>query len=132
MSQRPSSLPFHPHCLQVPDPGLQGVRDKIRFGLEPDNPTLFALWLMQEERALSAVACRQQRRCHLETQFRLLLDAAMDELVPRHWRCQCLDQIYKPLGSLQKIVDSPASEHQLKQLLWEFSVSSRFVQHSLN
>lgn len=120
-----------PSPRPVPDPALRLLRRKIRFGTEPDNPTLFPLWRMQEEAVLIGTADTEARRGVFEGQFRLLLDTVMDELVPRHWRCQCLDHIHTPLGSLHRLADDDASRRHVRQLLWELSVSSRYVQHSL-
>jgi hypothetical protein len=68
-----------------------------------------------------------ERRQHLEWQFRLLLDTVMDELIPSHWWCNCLDNIYYPLSSLKKLASDKPSEHYIQQLIHEISVTSNYV-----
>ena len=112
--------------------GLKIIRDKIRFGHEPDNPTLIPLWLNQE-----SVLCPnihepiELHRDHYEKQFRLLLETIVDELVPSHWRQLCLNHIYQPLGALKRIADDKQSEQDLQRLVHELSITSHYVATSL-
>ena len=110
------------------NPSLRVLRNKIRYGTEPDNPTLIRLWFSLDAPNPN---CVFQIRRHFEAQFRLLLETVADELIPAHWRWLCLDNIYKPLCSLQKISDDEESELQLKRLFNELSITARYVEHSL-
>jgi hypothetical protein len=83
------------------NPSVRLIREKICFGHEPDNQLLISLWLNQENLFQQELENISQRRQHLEQQFRLLLDTIMDELIPSHWWCTCLDNIYYPLSSLK-------------------------------
>ncbi len=112
-------------------PEINLIRYKIRNGSEPDNPTLFFLWFNYEEKLLSDDNCLKFQRSIYESQFNLLLDAVIDELVPKRWRCQCLDQIYRPLTALKRISNNKESESQIKRLLYELSVTSHYVENSL-
>jgi hypothetical protein len=114
------------------NPSLSLIRNKIRFGQEPDNPLLISLWLNQENLFQQKFENINEHRQHIERQFRLLLDTVVDELVPSHWRCTCLDNIYYPLSSLKKLASDKASEQHIQQLINELSVTSNYVAASLN
>ncbi len=108
------------------------LRRKIRWGEEPDNPSLIHQWLSQENNDEQHLASsRETLRQRYESQFNLLLEAVVDELVPSHWRCICLDNIYRPLQFLKQISDNKQSEIQIQHLTRELVVQSHYVRHSL-
>ncbi|GHF96375.1 hypothetical protein [Thalassotalea marina] len=110
---------------------IEQLRNKIRFAHEPNNPLLINLWLSEENFALSAINNRQTLRKQYEAQFRLLLETIVDELLPEHWRRCCLDHIYQPISSLQKLADSDKSQRHIRQLMAELNISCQYVSHSL-
>ena len=116
---------------QLLDPSVLLIRAKIRSGENPNNPELISLWLIQENIIQESVGCLTLRRQHCEDQFRLLLDAVVDEMLPKHWRHHCLNNIHQPLASLRKISSGEKSEKRLRQLLSELSISCRYVAATL-
>lgn len=106
----------------------QPLVNKIRFGTEPDNPLLIKLWLEQMPSQDLAVSQLREGYCQ---QFYILLEAVLDELVPRHWRRTCLDNIYLPLSSLKKLSTNSSSERQIQQLLNELTILTKYVEKSL-
>ena len=116
---------------QFTDPACDQLAEKIRRGDEADNPMLISLWLTATS-ANPANASRRQLRAKFEAQFRLLLETIVDELVPAHWRMTCLDHVYRPLSSLQRISDCAQSEQQIRCLLIELSVNCRYVKDGLH
>lgn len=118
---------------------LAQLRHKVRWAVEPDNPQLITHWLARERccnlRSISQAPCgccstaRQRRRYHF--QFQLLLGTVLDDLLPAHWRCSCLDHIYKPLCGLKQLCDNPAREAHVRRLYQELAISSRYVQAGL-
>lgn len=111
--------------------GIETLRDKIRYGEEPDNPALIPLWFSIEESEQSTINPAFFLRSKYESQFYLLLEAVVDELIPAHWRRVCLDNIYKPLSSLQRLARDDDSKKRLSKLLHELSTSCRYVEQSL-
>ncbi|MDP7593186.1 MAG: hypothetical protein QF552_10935 [Litorilituus sp.] len=109
----------------------QLLRKKIRFAQEPNNPALITLWLQQENDIHLTTQPKKVLRQHYEAQFRLLLETIVDEIVPTHWRRLCLDNIYKPITSLQRIADTEQSKQHIRYLMNELSVSCQYVEHSL-
>lgn len=105
--------------------------NKIRWGEEPDNPLLISNWLKEKARDQVQPVSVEALRTHYESQFKLLLETVMDELIPAHWRCICLDHIHKPLQSLWQISDSSQSEDQLHRLRHELAMQSHYVRYSL-
>lgn len=59
-------------------------------------------------------------------QFRLLLDAICDNLLPAHWRQLCLDNIYRPLTDLNRISQCEASKERLRHLWLELNITSQY------
>lgn len=117
---------------------LSELRRKIRFAEEPDNPALIGQWLAtdhccQQQSDLSRRGINPCQNCtrtqqyqHYEQQFRLLLETLEDELLPKNWRCSCLDQIYKPLAHLRQLCDTTYCSAQLNRLIWELRISSHY------
>lgn len=107
---------------------LELLKQKIRYGSEPDNCGLIGFWLdLDAPQSSSSIGQLQ----HYESQFRLLLDAVMDELVPKHWRLQCLDNIYRPLLSFKRSSRCACSDKKLQQLFRELTISCNYTEESL-
>lgn len=74
---------------------------RVRCALHPDDPRtiehLFTMgdWLRQGGDASAWEVARRTTT--------LLLDTAQDPTLPWGWRCQCLDQVARPLGVMQRI-----------------------------
>ena len=111
---------------------LSNLKEKIRYGKEPDNPMLISLWLTEEERCRDIKNTQQDLSCHYQAQFYLLLEAVADELNPAHWRRVCLDNIYKPICSLQRTAQTEVSRQKVQKLLQELAVTCEYVKHSLH
>lgn len=107
---------------------LDLLKEKIRYGTEPDNSALIEFWLEQD---LPTMKINGSRQAHYESQFRLLLNAVMDELVPKHWRLQCLDHIYRPLMSFKRVANCTHSEQRLNELFRELTISCNYTEQSL-
>ena len=107
---------------------IELLKQKIRYGSEPENSGLIEFWLELDTPPASA---NTDPREHYESQFRLLLDTVMDELVPKHWRLQCLDNIYKPLLSFKRNSHGPDSQQILNNLFRELTLSCNYTEDSL-
>lgn len=107
---------------------LDLLKQKIRYGSEPDNASLISFWLDLDLPTSSAI---DSREAHYESQFRLLLNAIMDELVPNHWRLQCLDHIYRPLMSFNRVAKCTGSKQKLNALFRELTISCNYTEASL-
>lgn len=125
---------MQPSAILVDTDTIAQLRDKIRWGKEPDNPSLISRWLAFENggRGNSAQSEARMLRQQYESQFTLLLETVVDELVVAHWRCLCLDNIYRPLQSLKQISDNVRSDNQIQRLIRELAMQSRYVRHSLH
>ncbi|MEO9946881.1 hypothetical protein [Paraglaciecola sp.] len=100
------------------------LEDKIRFGLEPDNPILLKKYLRVDNGLLV-----NQKRALLLSHFALLLDTAADEYLPLHWRIQCYDHIHQPLFSLQRITRSVIEKSELARLFKELRIMGDYLFH---
>ncbi|RMO89341.1 hypothetical protein ALQ32_03882 [Pseudomonas syringae pv. tagetis] len=78
---------------------------RIRCALESDEPRLIEHYLA-EGRYLARFTATPPLML-AETTFRLLMDTARDTALPWHWRCLCLDQVWRPLRDLQAIAVTP-------------------------
>ncbi len=64
-------------------------------------------------------------------EYRLLLDTLSDDMLEGHWRIWCLDNIYKPLSALTRLVDTDVQQQQLNHLFYELRVTSQFFKAGL-
>lgn len=108
----------------------QRLYRKIRSAEDPDNPALILLFL-ELSLSLADNTVADKRRC-LKVQFQLLLDTLADEHLPSHWRCQCLDNIYRPLRELQRIACCRESKQQVRLLMYELRIISCYFQAGLS
>ena len=116
--------------FHIQDPAINSLRGKIRQGLEADNPSLIALWLSMEEVELDY---QHELRWPLYlAQYKLLLDTFADDLIVKHWRITCLDNICIPLSNLQRLVVSRQQTEQLRKLQHELRVTSHYFQYALS
>lgn len=107
---------------------LDLLKQKIRYGSEPENSGLIVFWLDLDAPSSCTNGSLQD---HYESQFRLLLNAIMDELVPKHWRRLCLDHIYRPLLSFKRVAKCTDSEQKLNELFRELTISCNYTEESL-
>lgn len=84
-----------------------------------------------EEQIAEQVADRDAKRAIFHAQFNLLMETIMDELIPGHWRCLCLDYVYRPLYQLQALCDDESSRQVVRRLKWELSTCARYVKCGL-
>ena len=119
---RPSALSTHSTYLDL--------SRKIRNAEEPDNAGLIHQFLALKPP--SNQCSKSIYRTHLHMQFQLLLDTVADEYLPPHWRGQCLNHIYRPLYSLQRIVDCENSKQQVRSLRHELRIISHYFQARLS
>lgn len=101
------------------------LRAAVRQGSDPDNPPLLLHWLDVERAAVSSAGLGAQW-ASLREQYRLLLDAYSDLLVPAQWRQLCLDNIHRPLQSLRWLVRDDSQRRELAQLEHELRVIAHF------
>ena len=101
----------------------------IRFAEQPDNAELIHLYLSFP--SIDGTTITKQRE-HLHSQFKLLIETVADELLPAHWRCQCLDCIYIPLFALQRLANCQHSTQGVQGLFNELRVISHYFQPGLS
>lgn len=92
------------------------IKRKIRWGHQPENPSLIKTWLKLEEQHIVDLPTTELKRHQYEAQFHLLVNTIEDALISNIWRQICLDNIYQPLHSLHKLTDCNESVHRLKTL----------------
>ncbi len=116
--------------FSVQEPAINQLRYKIRYAKEENNPSLLSLWFSMEDSVMNdnSLEC-WKLYC---AQFKLLIDTLSDDLLPQHWRMNCLNNIYKPLCSLQRIAISSDQLKHLNQLYYELRVVSNFFQNGLS
>ena len=100
------------------------LRHKIRDGEEVNNPALILTWFSMEASMIGT--CEQAAWSLYVAEYRLLLDTLSDEMLESHWRLWCLDNIYKPLTALSRLVDGDAQKQELGRLFHELRVTSHF------
>jgi hypothetical protein len=116
--------------FKVQDPAINNLRHKVRYALEENNPALISLWLSMEDIIKDGTTIGNwQFYC---AQYKLLIDALSDDLLPKHWRVCCLDSIYRPLSSLHHLAIDTQKQRQLNRLYYELRVITHFFQSGLS
>jgi hypothetical protein len=108
---------------------INSIRKKIRYAEDQENPQLLPFWLMAEQTLFTGSYFNGDqiaRQKMYQDQFRLLLDVICDNLLPRHWRELCLDNIYRPLTELNRISQCEASKKRLRHLWLELNITSQY------
>lgn len=109
---------------------LEQLRRKIRNAEEPDNPALIQQWIGMESAPCGSPSEHRRRICI--SQFNLLLEVIADDCLPVHWRNACLDNINRPLYTLQHLADDYQSEAKVRHLFYELRVISHYFQNALS
>ncbi|MEW5009371.1 MAG: hypothetical protein AB1Y36_08825 [Cycloclasticus sp.] len=117
--------------LEVSEPtrAYYELSRKIRHAEQPNNTLIISDFLSLPP--LSSLKNKAVQRAHSVAQFQLLMDTIADEYLPSHWRCQCLDYIYRPLQSLQGLANCQQSRQQLRYLNYELQLMSHYLQAGL-
>ena len=76
-------------------------------------------------------ACKHAAWSLHVAEYRLLLDTLADDMLEGHWRLWCLDNIYKPLCALSRLVDTDIQKLELEKLFYELRVTSQFFKAGL-
>lgn len=91
------------------------VEASVRYGEEPDNPTLLNRYILLSEQKAADIVNVVQKRIVYYRVTNVLLEAICDTYIDRQWRSLCLDNIYRPLFAIQRLVTSLDSERQLQE-----------------
>ncbi|MCH2191537.1 MAG: hypothetical protein MK188_11485 [Gammaproteobacteria bacterium] len=111
-------------------PYLAGMQEKIRQGSEPDNASLIYEFVNQQI-GFAKQASEQEKNSYISL-FRVLLETAADEMLPRHWRSLCMDYIQQPLSLLWELAESDESKWEVVKLCHEFKTIGDYVASSIN
>ena len=105
---------------------INKLRYKVRYGNEVNNPNLVNNWFSMEE-SLNNSDTDSKWQLY-QAQFSLLIDVLADDMLPSHWRTWCLDNIYKPLNALQRLVGDQQQHYQLNEMYNELRIISHRFQ----
>ena len=80
---------------------VREIERDIRWGRLPDRPDILYHYLLDCE--AEAMTLENSVAQNLLRQLvDLLVEVICDASVPYHWRCLCLDNIYRPMACLRK------------------------------
>lgn len=99
----------HPALLEP-----RSLKEKIRKGREPDNPSIIDSYLRLDIGPSTETSA--EKRVRHFSQVALLLDTIEDRSLPEHWRETCLNYINKPLAALCLDVCDRDSKLEINQL----------------
>ena len=108
---------------------VTALEHKIRFALEPDNSIILRQYLDFLPTEFCDDIASQRR--HFIMQCGLLTETIADELLPSHWRRQCLDHFYLPLGALTRLADNHSSKAQILAISYEMQIVTEYIQAGL-
>lgn len=88
----------------------------VRLGSQPDEPKVLDTYL---------TLCDEldDWRVYLRA-YHVLLAVICDGQVPRHWRCLCLDNVYRLIGSMHELARTERERRVVRRCTRELSVLS--------
>jgi hypothetical protein len=98
----------------------------IRHGKQPDNPILLNMYLEMTHNKVQKKLANQCKRNVLVRALRTLLDTICDTYVAYHWRQVCLDNIYKPQLSLDRLCNSEQNRIDNLRFRYELTALSHY------
>ncbi len=104
---------------------IKQLKNKIRHGLQPDNPALLSIWLNFEESTCKSFNQKKQFKAYI-AMVKFLMECYADTMNPPHWRATCLDHMARPLSCLQRICYGPVQHTELQALYMEINVLSHY------
>ncbi|GAB2674607.1 hypothetical protein Q4574_19025 [Aliiglaciecola sp. 3_MG-2023] len=94
----------------------------IRHGLQPDNPHTLYHYLDVVEDRLATEKNENVKRAMLKRVLHTLLDTICDTSISFHWRYLCLDNIYKPLNSVEQYDKTEGQKAETRHFKYELSL----------
>lgn len=101
------------------------IEHMVRQAKDPDNHRLINQFL--EQKLAVEQPTKANLRNHHLAQFQVLMETLADECLPAHWRCSCLDNIYRPLQALERLADCPQHYQQVLTLTHELRIISHYL-----
>lgn len=111
---------------------FENIERQIRNGAAPNNPRLLDMYtrLCEEYAKHKNVDEQIDLFTHV---FRVLLDSMCDLTLPHHWRCLCLDFLYRPLGAIERIAITQEQFTYVRELYSEMkTLSFYFLQNGMH
>ncbi len=107
-------------------PTLGDLAHQVRYATEPDNPQLLDEYLA----AAWACAARQPGLAKRNEVYlnvaRLMLDVICDTYLPRQWRNLCLDHIYMPILTCERLANTSAQKRKVAKFKAEFRILGNY------
>ena len=100
---------------------VREIERDIRWGRLPDRPDILYQYLLDCE-ATAMTLENSIARDLFRQLVDLLVEVICDASVPYHWRCLCLDNIYRPMACLRKRAGTPIEQIELNKKTYEINV----------
>lgn len=94
----------------------------VRYGKAPNSPQILNSFLKESELLAEIGETTEKLNQHLRT-AQVLLDTICDSLVPKHWRLQCLDNIYRPLHHAQRVAKNEQEQTKINRFQYEMNAT---------
>jgi hypothetical protein len=101
------------------------AEQNIRWGLLPDRPDILYKYLTDCE-ALASAFDKLDAKGLFERTIDTLVEVICDPCVPLHWRCLCLDNLYRPIGCLRRVQVSDDSRRKLNKKMHDINMLAKY------
>ncbi len=98
----------------------------ITGGWSPDEPEILHRYLALVNKVAQQAPGRTEKTLLYYRAANTLLETICDSCLPRHWRSQCLDLIYQPIFSLQKLAIDESERHRLRLYCCELNTLANY------
>ena len=78
------------------------LQKQVRYGTFPDDPNILESYLRSSE--LSSAYPKKLAKLSSRKALNTLIDTICEDLIPQYWREYCLNNLYRPLALLDRLV----------------------------
>lgn len=105
---------------------LNALEQLVRNGLQPDNPPVLIKYILKAESEVNTSNNVNDKRRIFKRVLQTLMNTVCDTYVAYHWRCLCLDNMYKPLHAFERLSVSEQDKADVLRFRYELNVLSRY------
>lgn len=107
-------------------PHLISLEASVRQASNPEQPDRIPGYLAAIEAQAALLTCTRQQYSVYLCAYQTLTETICDSLIARHWRCACLDNIYRPILAMQRLSRTQTDKARVRKHYRELAYLSHY------